>query len=416
MVNERRTDDRRMSDPVARQYEAYPYPARDPADERKRLITGSPSHPVEIDHFLFKGARDWRAPFRALVAGGGTGDGLIMLAQMLAARGTPAEIHYLDMSRASRAVAEARAAERGLASITFHSGDLLTAPELGPFDYIDCCGVLHHLPEPQAGFDALAKALAPEGGIGCMVYAPYGRAGVYELQAALRPLVEGLEPADQVAVAKAMLKTLPETNAFARNALMGDHHDSDAGLYDLLLHSRDTPYDVPRLLETLATAGLKLAGFTEPARYRPATYLRDAALATRAEALPEAERMALAERLAGNIKAHVFYAVPEARGDTVAKPSAPTATPALHRIDRRDLATTIARRRRLKFSVDGLSLEWPVDKALADLAARIDGRADLAGLQRASGLDWMAFSARFAALHEPLDGFNLLRFSSFAKG
>ena len=66
-------------DPVRAQYEAYPYPARDPAEETARLITGSPSHPVEIDHFLFSGRRDWSAPFRALVAGGGTGDGLIML-------------------------------------------------------------------------------------------------------------------------------------------------------------------------------------------------------------------------------------------------------------------------------------------------------------------------------------------------
>ena len=29
---------------LAAQYEAYPYPARDPRDEAKRLIIGSPSH------------------------------------------------------------------------------------------------------------------------------------------------------------------------------------------------------------------------------------------------------------------------------------------------------------------------------------------------------------------------------------
>ncbi|MEM0924096.1 MAG: class I SAM-dependent methyltransferase, partial [Pseudomonadota bacterium] len=33
---------------VKDQYEAYPYPARDPADEAKRLIAGSPSDPVEV--------------------------------------------------------------------------------------------------------------------------------------------------------------------------------------------------------------------------------------------------------------------------------------------------------------------------------------------------------------------------------
>ncbi len=61
-----------MSD-VKDQYEAYPYPQRDPRDEAKRLITGSPSDPREIDHFLFGGTRDWTKPLRALFAGGAVG-------------------------------------------------------------------------------------------------------------------------------------------------------------------------------------------------------------------------------------------------------------------------------------------------------------------------------------------------------
>jgi hypothetical protein len=81
-----------MSD-VEAQYEAYPYPERDPADEAKRLIVGSPSHPVELDHYLFAGRRDWTKPFRALVAGGGTGDALIQLAQVLASAGRAGEDH-----------------------------------------------------------------------------------------------------------------------------------------------------------------------------------------------------------------------------------------------------------------------------------------------------------------------------------
>ncbi len=55
----------RPGDPIRRQYEAYPYPARDPADERLRLITGSPSHIDEVDHYVFGGRRDWAQPFRA---------------------------------------------------------------------------------------------------------------------------------------------------------------------------------------------------------------------------------------------------------------------------------------------------------------------------------------------------------------
>ena len=58
-------------DPVRTQYETLPYPHRDPKDEARRLIATTPSEPAEIDHFLFRGRRDWSLPFRALSAGGG---------------------------------------------------------------------------------------------------------------------------------------------------------------------------------------------------------------------------------------------------------------------------------------------------------------------------------------------------------
>jgi hypothetical protein len=55
---------------VRAQYEALPYPARDPGDEAVRLITGSPSHILEVNHYLFAGRRNFNRPLRALVAGG----------------------------------------------------------------------------------------------------------------------------------------------------------------------------------------------------------------------------------------------------------------------------------------------------------------------------------------------------------
>ena len=86
---------------VREQYENYPYPKRDPADENKRLIAGSPSHILEVDHYIFAGRRDFAEPFRVLVAGGGTGDATIMLAQQLTNLGADAHIVHLDLSEAS---------------------------------------------------------------------------------------------------------------------------------------------------------------------------------------------------------------------------------------------------------------------------------------------------------------------------
>ena len=48
-----------MTDRVRDQYEAYPYPPRDPRDEAKRLIEGSPSHLLEINHYVFAGRRNF---------------------------------------------------------------------------------------------------------------------------------------------------------------------------------------------------------------------------------------------------------------------------------------------------------------------------------------------------------------------
>src|ERR1700742_1414545 len=125
-------------DEVRAQYEALPYPPRDPREEALRLITGTPSHILEVNHYLFAGRLNFNRPFRALVAGGGTGDGSIMLAQQMGDRRCAAEVVYLHLSTASRAVCEARAKARGLRNITFHTGSLLDLPTmgLGAFDYI----------------------------------------------------------------------------------------------------------------------------------------------------------------------------------------------------------------------------------------------------------------------------------------
>ena len=112
-------------DEVRAQYEALPYPPRDPRDEAIRLITGTPSHVLEINHYLFSGRLNFARPFRALVAGGGTGDACIMLAQQIADRRCPGEVVYLDISTASRQICEGRAKARGLRNITFLTGSLL---------------------------------------------------------------------------------------------------------------------------------------------------------------------------------------------------------------------------------------------------------------------------------------------------
>jgi SAM-dependent methyltransferase len=397
-------------DEVRAQYEAYPYPERDPAEERRRLVTGSPSHPLEIDHFLFAGRRDWSRPFRALVAGGGTGDATIQLAQVMASAGREAEIVYLDLSRAARDIAEARARVRGLASIAFHTASLLDAAEFGRFDYIDCCGVLHHLPDPQAGFDALAGALAPGGGIGLMVYAPHGRSGVYPLQSAFGRLLHG-PPEARLRAARAIAARLPEGHPFRLNPHLGDHERSDAGFYDLLLHAQDRPFTIADLLDALDRAGLAMTGTPNAHLYDPAPIVGDAADLS---GLSARARMSLAEELAGTIRLHVLYATragdaepPAAR---VARPG-PAMVPHLRAAQPRALAEALSKHGGIPVRAASGRATIPAPRALAPMLARIDGRRTLEEAARAAGRDWFAVAADWTRLSDALASYGLLNYS-----
>ncbi len=404
-------------DEVRRQYEALPYPARDPADEARRLITGSPSHLLEIEHYVFAGHR--AGPIRALVAGGGTGDAAIMLAQQLADRGEGGEVAYLDLSEASLAVARARAEARGLANIAFHRGSLLDLAEigLGPFDYIDCCGVLHHLEDPAAGLAVLRQVLAAGGGMGLMLYGALGRTGVYPLQQALRRLAGEDEMAARLALARRLLDDLPESNWFRRNPYLGDHRSGgDAGLYDLLLHPRDRAYRVAEIGALAAGAGLRISGFVPGLAYDPATYLSDRGLRERAAALEPLAAAALAEELAGSLKSHVFYLVEEDDRTGGQALSRPELVASLRETEAAELARALAKSPRLKLDLDGVETRFELPDGAAEVIRLVDGKRSLNEIHQAlrarnPRLTEAAFEALFAKIHAVLGPLNILLFA-----
>lgn len=386
----------RTTDQVRDQYEHYPYPDRNPADEATRLITGSPSHLDEIRHYVFGGRLDLQArPFRALVAGGGTGDAVIMLAQQLADAGArDARVTYLDMSTGSRRIAEARAAARGLDTIRFVTGAIEDVGEIapGPYDYIDCCGVLHHLESPVAGLRALAGQLragsgarggAVSGagsGMGLMVYGTLGRTGVYAIQEALAQLVDHLPDRDRLAAARKLLEGLPASHWLKRNPFVGDHLKGDAaGLYDLLLHRRDRAYRVEEWAALVEDAGLRIRSWIEPARYAPETYLTDARLREQAAGLDPTARAALAERLSGAMAKHIVYATPVSDGsaDTGADPGpdpgADGAVLVFRDLEPSAVASGLRPSGILSADIAGAAYKAPLPPLAPKIAALIDG-------------------------------------------
>ena len=396
---------------LAAQYEAYPYPRRDPRDEAKRLIVGSPGHLREIDHWVFGARRPASHPLRALIAGGGTGDATIMLAQQMAREGRAGSVTWLDRSVASLKIAQARAAARGLDNIVWQQSSLLELPEsgLGPFDYIDCCGVLHHLTDPAEGLRALLSVLAPGGGLGLMLYAPHGRTGVYMLQEALRLLAPADEaPAARLDVAKRVMRHLPETAWLRRNGFLDDHvNGGDAGLYDLLLNPRDRAFTVRELHALLAGEGMEVTCWVEPARYDPIPLLPDPRLRARVEALDPIDRAALAETLAGNVSAHIVYCVRRDERVERADPMARDAVPVLRELSGSELAGGIAPDGTITFVVDGLRLPIALPPLAPAILRLVDGRRSVGDIaaelaQRGTGAEAFerAWRATFAALEK----------------
>ena len=400
---------------LAEQYETYPYPRRDPRDEAKRLVVGSPGHLLEVDYWVFGATRPAARTLNVLVAGGGTGDATIMLAQQLATAGRPGAVTWLDRSGPALKIAQARAAARGLTNIAWQQRSLLDLPAsgLGPFDYIDCCGVLHHLPDPAAGLRALLSVLAPGGGLGLMVYAPHGRTGVYMLQDALRLLAPAVEPPPvRLDVARRVLRHLPETAWLRFNRGFAEHMEKDdAGIYDLLLNPRDRAYDVPALHALLAEAGLDVAAWMEPARYDPLPLLPDPRLRGRVERLGGLERATLAEALTGNMPVHVVYCRRAAEPVRRADPLAADAVPVTREVTGEALAGAIRPDGVMGMVFDGLRLPVALPSLAPAILRLVDGRRSVGAIGAAlgeRGIGAEAFGRGWAATFGALERVNRL--------
>jgi len=410
------TDGGRRDQLVQSQYEAYPYPERNPADEKKRLITGSPSNLAEVNHYVFGGRRDLSKPLSVLVAGGGTGDAAIQMARQMTDAGVPGEVVHLDQSEPSQNVAQARAEVRGLGNIRFIRGSLLDVADIapGPWDYIDCCGVLHHLEDPDAGLAALASVLAPGGGVGVMVYGALGRIGIYHVQDMMGALAPpgASEDKARVALTKRLIDNLPPTAWLNRNGLVRDHKDGgDPGIYDLFLHARDRAYRVPEVLELVGAARLRLVTFIEPYRYDPLMLVRDPQLKKALAGLGPHEQAAFAELYLGNIKKHVFYAVQA--DNPVAPPLAetPAAVPALVGLTTEEAAKQMPAGGVITVAMEGHKIDMPVPALARAIVALCDGQRDLAAIHAAiqekrADLDYDAFKRQFDQFYSVMNAIN----------
>jgi SAM-dependent methyltransferase len=334
--------------PVRDHYEAHPYPPRNPEDERTRLENCWHDFLELINFYCFRGRNNFAGPFRVLVAGGGTGDQTIFLAEQLRFNRN-AEIVHLDISAKATEIARRRAEVRRLTNITWVHRSVLELPslQLGRFDYITCEGVLHHLEDPAAGLRALNAVLQDNGAMMIMLYGKYGRTGVYQMQELMRRINvnEGDLPA-RIDNTKAVLECLPKTNWFKRGEdLIGDHKElGDTGVVDVFLHAQDRPYTVEEVYELVEGCGLQLIELIDQGRaqYMVGSYLRHPGLLEKITRLPRRQQRAIAELVAGDQTRHNFYVARDA--DRVATPDDLKNVPFYFLVSPGDLSELIEKR------------------------------------------------------------------------
>jgi SAM-dependent methyltransferase len=176
------------------------------------------------------------------------------------------------------------------------------------FDLIICTGVLHHLADPDAGLAALRSVLRPGGALYLMVYAPYGRAGVYMIQEYCRRLGIGTsarEINDLATVVEALSPQHPLATLLrgSRDALNAD------ALADALLNPRDRSYSVPQVFDFVERNGLELGRWYWQAPYSPQCgSIAATPHATRLTQLPAREQYAAMELWRGAMRCHSFVA------------------------------------------------------------------------------------------------------------
>ena len=301
-MNERTVAHHEITEIVAKQYGAWVYPK--PIEDMRTAIDGGYyefGSPNLFRPLLWPERRSLEG-LKVLIAGCGTNQAAYNALSL-----PQAQITAIDISMNSLGHSQFLKEKHGLNNLTLKHMSLLDVTDLGQkFDLIISTGVLHHLPDPDAGLRALRDVLAPDGMMNLMVYGQSLRAGVYMMQEVFRRMGLG-QTADDVALVRATLESLPENHAVRRYLAAADDLHYDSGMVDTFLHPQDRAYTVPQVLDFARNNGLAFWSWTDPKDYNADSVLglKHPALA-RIQALPIEEQWATVELIAQTRGTHRF--------------------------------------------------------------------------------------------------------------
>jgi SAM-dependent methyltransferase len=280
-------------------YERYPYPPPIDDLDHYRRRWQDPNR-RRADFHLFWPEKAYTEARTILVAGCGTSQ-----AAKHAARCPAARVIGIDVSAASLRHTEDLRRKHDLTNLEVHQLPIDRIGDLAmTFDEIVCTGVLHHLANPEAALRTLRDVLDPDGAMHLMVYAPYGRAGIYMLQKFCRGI--GIQPSDdEIPDLVVALGALPAGHPLARLLREAPDFRQEAALADALLHPQDRAFSVAQLLDLIAGAGLTFGRWVRQAPYSPhCGIVARLPQAARIAALEPAEQSAAAELFRGGMMSH----------------------------------------------------------------------------------------------------------------
>ena len=288
-------------DAVRAFYESHPYPAPVSSLDRRLDLYRDPRR-RRAQNLLLWPLEKPRADRNILIAGCGTSQ-----AARHALVEPEARVTAINVSETSLRHTRDLRAKHDIRNLQLHRLAIERIEELGEtFDQIVCTGVLHHLSDPDAGLRSLRNVLTVDGAMHVMVYAPYGRAGVYMMQDYCRLLGIGIRDAELRDLSET-IQALSSEHPIAGVLKRAKDFARPDALADALLNPQDRAYSVSQLYEWLERCGLKFGRWHEQAPYLPQCgAIARTPHAARLTALPSRAQHAAMELLRGTMDRHGF--------------------------------------------------------------------------------------------------------------
>jgi SAM-dependent methyltransferase len=306
------SDSLAVNQAVAALYDTYPFPPDPLADDEPPGYNWRWQWTAAYS--FCTGQKPPTQDIRILDAGCGTGSGTDYLIHL----NPEAEIIAIDLSEKALEVAKERCNRSGVIAkhakpVEFYNLKLEEATTLpGEFDFINCVGVLHHLPEPQAGIQALASKLKPGGLLHIFVYAELGRWEISLMQKAIA-LFQGEKRGDYrdgVQVGREIFAHLPENNRILkqeRERWSLENHRDEA-FADMYVHPQEIDYNIETLFELIDASGLEFVGFSNPQYWQLDRLIgKSPELMERAKNLSDREFYRAIELLDPNLTHYEFF-------------------------------------------------------------------------------------------------------------